>query len=78
MASFPFACKWVLSKLNGAVAAVVKGMEAYEFSQATSVSAHPWLACGALPSSCEVWRCRWAAATSQPRWLARPLERVHG
>ena len=37
-ASFPFACKWVLSRLNGAVATTVKGMEAYELSQATWVS----------------------------------------
>jgi hypothetical protein len=38
VALFPFACRWILSKLNGAVAATVKGLEAYEFSAATSVS----------------------------------------
>lgn len=37
MGAFPFACRWVLSRLDGAVAAVNKGMEAYEFSTATSV-----------------------------------------
>jgi valyl-tRNA synthetase len=38
VASFPFASRWILSKLNAAVATTVKGMEAYEFSAATSVS----------------------------------------
>ncbi|KAL4444290.1 hypothetical protein ABPG75_012027 [Micractinium tetrahymenae] len=42
VAGFPFACKWVLSKLNGAVATTVKGMEAYEFTQATSAVYSFW------------------------------------
>jgi hypothetical protein len=37
VSSFPFASRWILSKLNGAVATTVKGLEAYEFSAATSV-----------------------------------------
>jgi isoleucyl-tRNA synthetase len=37
VASFPFASRWILSKLNGAVAATVRGMESYEFATATSV-----------------------------------------
>ena len=36
--SFPFASRWILSKLNGAVGTTIRGMEAYEFSIATSVS----------------------------------------
>ena len=36
-AALPFACRWVLSKLNAAVETTVKGMEAYEFAAATSV-----------------------------------------
>ncbi|PRW56769.1 valine--tRNA ligase isoform A [Chlorella sorokiniana] len=41
-ASLPFACKWILSKLNAAVATTVKGMEAYEFSTATSAVYSFW------------------------------------
>ncbi|KAI3427999.1 hypothetical protein D9Q98_006386 [Chlorella vulgaris] len=41
VASFPFA-SWILSKLNAAVATTVKGMEAYEFSAATSAVYSFW------------------------------------
>lgn len=42
VASFPFASRWILSKLNAAVATTVKGMEAYEFSAATSAVYSFW------------------------------------
>lgn len=40
--SLPFACRWVLSRLNGAVAGTVKGMEAYEFGAATQAVYSFW------------------------------------
>ena len=40
-AALPFPCRWILAKLDRAVAAVVAGMEAYDFSAATS-AAYAW------------------------------------
>ncbi|EFN58150.1 hypothetical protein CHLNCDRAFT_141931 [Chlorella variabilis] len=40
--SFPFASRWILSKLNGAVGTTIRGMEAYEFSIATSAVYNFW------------------------------------
>lgn len=40
-AGLPFPCRWILSKLDRAVAAIVAGMEAYDFSTATS-AAYAW------------------------------------
>lgn len=40
-ASLPLSCQWILSVLNKAIDKTVKGLESYQFSDATS-SLHSW------------------------------------